>query len=387
MQILIPTMRLSILFKKTLLTSILLTSLCVHAGDQVGSIIEHKGSGGITRESGAVLSTGLDVGIQPMDHLETVNGRLKALFMEGSELNMTEHTEATITKYYWDKDKNDGEIGIKFAQGTARFTTGRLGLIPKENILIETPTASIAVRGTDFTTTVDELGRTLVILLPETECTMDGDCSPSGKITVTNEGGVVTLEEAYAATMVSSISTPPSPPLIIDNISIAMIDNMFIVSPPPQVQKAEDDRQAGSDRAGNSILDFTDLDTDYLEEDFLEEEEQFNELDMDLLDVDFLQDVLVTLEEIDILQQGTGQSGSDNRIQGTNKGFDKDTQFNTIIDTSTGQIWFYRDVNGIVGIKVPIDGNVRLETENEGRKNLISVGDGSSVVIIIRQGG
>jgi hypothetical protein len=95
----------------------------------------------------------------------------------------------------------------------------------------------------------------------------------------------------------------------------------------------------------------------------------------------------VTLEEIDILQQGTGQSGSDNRIQGTNKGFDKDTQFNTIIDTSTGQIWFYRDVNGIVGIKVPIDGNVRLETENEGRKNLISVGDGSSVVIIIRQGG
>ena len=27
---------------------------------------------------------------------------------------------------------------------------------------------------------------TFVILLPETECTVDGDCSPSGEITVTN---------------------------------------------------------------------------------------------------------------------------------------------------------------------------------------------------------
>ena len=387
MQTLTQKTRLLILSNKILLTSILLASLCVHAGDQVGSITEHKGSGGITRESGVVLATGLDVGVEPMDHLQTVNGRLKAVFVEGSELNMTEHTEATITKYYWDKDKNDGEIGIKFAQGTARFTTGRLGLIAKENIMIETPTATIAVRGTDFTTTVDELGRTLVILLPETECTIDGDCSPSGKIIVSNEGGVVTLEEAYAATMVSSISTPPVQPIRLQNISIAMIDNMFIVAPPPQVKEVLDERQNRDSRAGNSILDFTDLDTDYLDEDFLEEEEDFNELDMDLLDVDFLQDVLVAIEEVDILKARGGSGGTDSRVFGTKVGFDKETQFNTIIDQGQGQIWFYRDVNGIASVRIPVDGNVRLETENEGKKNIISVGDGTSVVIIIRQGG
>ena len=387
MQTLTQKTRLLILSNKILLTSILLARLCVHAGDQVGSITEHKGSGGITRESGVVLATGLDVGVEPMDHLQTVNGRLKAVFVEGSELNMTEHTEATITKYYWDKDKNDGEIGIKFAQGTARFTTGRLGLIAKENIMIETPTATIAVRGTDFTTTVDELGRTLVILLPETECTIDGDCSPSGKIIVSNEGGVVTLEEAYAATMVSSISTPPVQPIRLQNISIAMIDNMFIVAPPPQVKEVLDERQNRDSRAGNSILDFTDLDTDYLDEDFLEEEEDFNELDMDLLDVDFLQDVLVAIEEVDILKARGGSGGTDSRVFGTKVGFDKETQFNTIIDQGQGQIWFYRDVNGIASVRIPVDGNVRLETENEGKKNIISVGDGTSVVIIIRQGG
>jgi len=355
---------------------------------EIGSIVEHKGSGGITREGGEQLPTNLDVGLQPMDFIETVNGRLKATFAEGSELYMTEHTEATITKYYWDKDKNDGEIGIKFAQGTARFTTGRLGLIPKENILIETASATIAVRGTDFTTTVDELGRTLVILLPETECTVDGDCSPSGRIIVTNEGGSVTLDEAYQATMVSSMSTPPVQPVTINNISVGMIDNMFIVSPPQEIEQAEEESARNNRDSGTSILDFTDLDTDYLKEDFLADDDlEFTELDMDLLDVDFLQDVLVAIEEVDILKRGTRQAQGGQEFTGTSLGFDKETQYNTFLDKGLGQLVFYRDVNGVIGIRVSLGSNTRIESENEGKKNIITVGDGTSVIITIRQGG
>ena len=384
----------SILFRKILQTSffallIVGATLTVAAPiGNIGSIVEHKGSGGITRQAGDKLPTGLDVGLQPMDFIETINGRLKATFSEGSELNMTEHTEATITKYYWDKDKNDGEIGIKFAAGTARFTTGRLGLIPKENILIETASATIAVRGTDFTTTVDELGRTLVILLPETECTIDGDCSPSGRIIVTNEGGSVTLDEAYQATMVSSISTPPVQPVTLQNINIGMIDNMFIVSPPQEIEEAEDERQSRGSDSGTSILDFTDLDTDYLKEDFLAEDDlEYTELDMDLLDVDFLQDVLVALEEVDILKAGTKQAQGGQEFTGTKLGFDKESQYNTFIDKGLGQLVFYRDVNGVIGIRVSQGSNTRIESENEGKTNLITVGDGTSVIIIIKQGG
>lgn len=379
-----------ILFKKILLTSslFLFGNVLAQDANSVGSITEHKGSGGITRQAGDVLPTGLNVGLQPMDFIETANGRLKAEFVEGSQLHMTEHTEATITKYYWDKDKNDGEIGIKFAQGTARFTTGRLGLIPKENIVIETDTATIAVRGTDFTTTVDELGRTLVILLPETECTIDGDCSPSGRITVTNEGGTVTLEEAYQATMVSSISTPPVQPVTLENINVSMIDNMFIVSPPQEIKDEQAERESRANDSSNSILDFTDLDTDYLKEDFLAEDDlEFTELDMDLLDVDFLQDVLVAIEEVDILKAGTAQSQGGQQFSGTSLGFDKETQYNTFVDTGLGKLIFYRDVNGVIGIKVSQDSNTRIESENEGKKNVITVGDGTSVVIIIKQGG
>lgn len=387
MQNLIRKTLLLTLSKKILATSLLLSSVAF--ADDIGGIEEHKGSGGITRQGESII-TELGLGVQQMDHVQTVDGRLLMKFLDDSVVRLTEHTEVTLTEYYYDPNKKaDSRMAMNFVSGTARFSTGRLGLVPRENIKIETPTASIGIRGTDFTTSVDELGRSLIILLPETECTIDGDCSPSGEITVTNEGGVVTLTEAYQATMVSSISTIPTKPIVLNNINLNMIDNMFIVSPPDEIKEREDQGTNGTGNVDNNILDFTDLDTDYLADDYLAEDNlEFSELDMDLLDVDFLQDVLVALEEVSIFNRKSASAGEAGNIIGTvAPGFDKDTQYNTIIDQGAGQIWFYREVNGIVSIRIPIGSNVTLDTENEGKKNNIIVGDGQSVIITIRQGG
>ncbi len=298
-------MQLSILNKKILATSLLVSTSVFGLG--IGDITEHKGSGGLTRTSGDSYITELGLGIEQLDHIETANGRMKIQFVDETKLSLTEHSEVTITEYYYDPDPAKSKMAMNFVSGTARFATGRLGLVPKENIIINTPTATIGIRGTDFTTTVDELGRSMVILLPETECTIDGDCSPSGEITVSNQGGTVTLSEAYAATMVSSYDNPPVQPVVLNNISIAMIDNMFIVSPPQKIQDAQDEQSDSGSDTGTSILDFTDLDTDYLAEDFLAEDDLvFNELDFDLLDVDFLQDVLVAIQEVNILKRRSG---------------------------------------------------------------------------------
>jgi hypothetical protein len=188
--------------------------------------------------------------------------------------------------------------------------------------------------------------------------------------------------------MVSSISTPPVKPVTLQNNNIGMIDNMLIVSPPQEIEEAEDERQSRGSDSGTSILDFTDLDTDYLKEDFLAEDDlEYTELDMDLLDVDFLQDVLVALEEVDILKAGTKQAQGGQEFTGTKLGFDKESQYNTFIDKGLGQLVFYRDVNGVIGIRVSQGSNTRIESENEGKTNLITVGDGTSVIIIIKQGG
>ena len=324
-----------------------------------------------------------------LDNIVTANGRIKMTFVDDTVLRLTEHTEVIIDEYYYDPNqKASARMAMNFVTGTARFATGSLGLVPKENIVIRTPTAVIGIRGTDFTTSVDELGRSLVILLPESECTVDGDCSPSGEITVTNDGGTVTLTEAYSATMVSSLDKIPTPPVVLDNINLNMIDNMFIVNPPSEIQQAVEESSTAANDTSNSILDFTDLDTDYLANDFLAQDDlEFTELDMDLLDVDFLQDVLVAIESIDILRRGTRSAQGTNEFTGTSLGFDKETQYNSIIDTGMGQLWFYREVNAVVSVRVPIGSNTTLESTNEDKKSVITVGDGSSVIIIINQSG
>ena len=383
MQILIQKTQQLISSKKILATSLLVSSLAF--ADNIGGITEHKGSGGITRD-GESFTTELGLDVMQMDAISTVKGRMKLTFLDDTVLRLIEHTDVVLTTYYFDPDNpKNNSMSMNFVSGTARFATGKLGLVPRENIVLTTPTATIAVRGTDFTTTVDELGRSLIVLLPETECTIDGDCSPSGSISVTNDGGQVLLTEAYQATMVSSFDRIPTEPIKLQNVTIDMIDNMFIVSPPKEIKQRTEERN--QNKTENNILDFTDLDINYLEEDWDEEDLEFTELDMDLLDVDFLQDILVKLEEVNVLRQKNQQAESTSNIVGTAVGFDKTTQYNTIVDESAGQIWFYREVNGIISIKIPIDTNATIESNNEDVENLITVGDGQSVIIIIRQGG
>jgi hypothetical protein len=352
----------------------------------IGNITESSGSNGVKRDGGIEISGSQDLDILFKDTLETAQGRMKVMFLDETNLSLTEHSEVTIDEYIFDPNPTKSKLAMSFVQGTARFATGRLGLVPKENIVINTPTATIGVRGTDFTTTVDELGRSLVILLPETECTIDGDCSPSGEITVTNDGGQVVLSEAYAATMVSSFDNAPMTPVVLENITILQIDNMFIVSPPPQIEEQMTEDAQSAD-ATDAILDFNELDIDLLAEDWNDEEAdlEFSELDINFLDGDFLQNVLTAFISQDFLEESSSSNEID--VQGTSFGYDAKTGYNTIIDSAGGELRFYRFVNGVISIRTSMTTNITLDSENEGKKNFITNGDGQSVLVTIRQGG
>ena len=197
------------LIRKTSLTTaslfLLFISGVAQASDPIGDIVESTGIGSILRNN-VEIPHQPDTEIVLNDEARTGNGRMMIEFLDKAQLSLREHSEVLIDEIYYDPNPSLSKMSMKFTMGTARFASGRLGLVNKANIDISTPTASIAVRGTDFTTTVDELGRSLVILLPD----INGD--PSGEIVVSNEGGEVILNQAYAATMVSSLDQAPPPP-------------------------------------------------------------------------------------------------------------------------------------------------------------------------------
>ena len=193
-------------------------------------------------------------------------------------------------------------MALTFGLGTARFITGNLNRIDKQNITLKTPTANIAIRGTDFTATVDELGRSLIILLP------DALGLSSGEILVTTAMGTVTLNKPYQATTVSVFESKPSSPVILD-LTLDVIDNMLIVTPPKKEKFVQEEI---SSKKQENILDFNDLDIDYLAEDFLASDDlEFTELDINYLDVNYLEDLLNVLDALAIAEDEDVLAASD----------------------------------------------------------------------------
>jgi hypothetical protein len=256
---------------------------------EIGEISELRGIGEITRKDSSTSHLAeLASNIFSFDDVRTGAGRMAIQFLDSSVLKLTEHSKVVIDEYIYDPDPNKIKLALNMASGTARFITGALGGINKNRISIRTPSATIAIRGTDFTTTVDELGRSLIILLP------DATGKTSGEIAVTTWSGTEILNRPFQATMVSTFESQPTKAVVLGNITLELIDNMLIVNKPPAIVHAVEEQKSGEVK--------TDLDKDFFEDapdldkDFLEVEEEISRLDIDLLSFDFLVDLLAIVE-------------------------------------------------------------------------------------------
>ena len=328
----------------------------------IGSITELKGAGQVVRDD--VFQAELKFGIESYDNVKTANGRVGITFLDDSKVRLTEHSQLIIDEFIFDPNPSKSKMALQFASGTARFITGKLATIDKENISIKTPSATIGIRGTDFTVTVDELGRSLVILLP------DEFGNSSGEIIVSTAIGQAVLNQPYQATSVSVFESKPSKPVILD-ITLELIDNMLIVQPPKErLVEIENTSQSTSSILDTDFLEFDELEQDYLAEDNLE----FSELDINYLDVNFLEDLLNIIEEVDQLESEQLGQVSETNIKGTEFGFDSETQINTFIN------------DGTLTVLRSVQDTVRLEIDSSGAYTVLLVQDGKSTQILINGG-
>lgn len=390
-------MRQLVLNRQTkLLALLLIATFNVQASaESIGGVLEQSGSVAQIQRDRENIPAVLDESIASMDEVETKNGRLKIKFVDDTLVSLTEHTYMVIDEYVYDPNPSKSKMALNFVSGTARFATGGLGLVPRENIQIQTPTASIGIRGTDFTTTVDELGRSLVILLPDENCTdkvkLEEGCAPSGSITVTNDGGTQVLTEAYQAVMVSTFETIPTTPVVLTDLNLDMIDNMFIVSEPAEITVAKDE-QIQELQGGAGLLDFNGLDADALEieslDDNTKDNYEFTELDINFLDVEFLKDLLNILEDnIDSLGNELDDNGGDgtDRLIGTRFGNDPNTQFNSFAEYD-GKIFLLRQISNTIGIKLEKGSTARVEIYDEDNgEDLICLNSCDGIYISITQ--
>jgi hypothetical protein len=262
--------------------------LSVNSWAAIGSITDQQGPPAAIKRSTATLDAQKGVGLEMNDSITTHKTKLGLTFEDNTTVKITEQSRLVIDDFVYDPKKGTGKLAMKVALGTVRYASGATGKNSRENVKINTPTATIAVRGTDFTMTVDEVGQSLIILLPTCPDPKKPEECWTGAIEVSTDVGYVLLNQAYQATLVTSSSAMPSAPKII-SIDAALIDNWLIVSPPEGVAQ----RRVSSDNGKENFLDQDLLEYNELSKNMLDEDQlALNELELNRLNIDYLDNLL-----------------------------------------------------------------------------------------------
>jgi len=200
---------------------------------EIGSVTESSGTAIIKRGKDTIqIAKGTLIEIN--DKVETKNGKVKIVFKDDTNVTVTESSSLVIDDFVYDPKSGAGKLGLKAAAGTVRYVSGSIAKDPK-NVKINTPTAAIAVRGTDFVMAVAETGASMIMLMPtceiEQNVNLKGLTCGSGAIDVETPAGIVKLNRPYQATLVETLNGVPSPAVIVALNGMA-IGNNLMVNPP-----------------------------------------------------------------------------------------------------------------------------------------------------------
>ena len=275
------------------ITIILILFYATSSWGSIGNVDQLEGKGVVDRKDGdknITIEQSLD--ILQYDTVKTGNGKVGILFVDDTRVDVTQHSKLIIDEFVFDPNSGKGKLNLSAKLGTIRYASGQIAKNSRQDIKITTPTATIGVRGTDFSMTIDELGGSTIILLPS--CDISGNCFV-GEISVETDAGFIIMDQAFQATQVNSPANPPSPPIKLD-LELDMINNMLIVAKPEQLEEEnyEDKLKEVSDALDLDFLQFDDLEVDYLEE---EEDLYVTGLDIDFLEQNFLADILAQINK------------------------------------------------------------------------------------------
>ena len=220
----------------SLVLATLLTLSPTTTNANVGTVTEQTGPTEIKRNNASVPSQ-VQSEVEMNDVITTANSRAGITFKDDTKVQITEQSKLVIDTFVYDGEKKTGKLGIKMALGTIKYASGQIAKNDPQQVMVETPTATIGVRGTDFSGTVDETGRSTIVLLPSCPVgwkNVERDCI-TGSISVSTMLGTVWLTKPFEAVTVNTGIDKPKSALL--NLSLDQINNMLIVSPPKEVKQ------------------------------------------------------------------------------------------------------------------------------------------------------
>ena len=231
--------------KTFLVASMFVITCSTTVAVDIGKVSENKGTACEIARNKTKMSGTKGAGIESMDVYSTQACVSTLTFTDDTKVKVNENSRLVIDDFVFDPKKSDaGKLALKVGMGTVRYASGQIAKNNPQQVAIQTPTAAISVRGTDFSMTVDETGQSLIVLLPS--CKDEKDVKTYeleeqrckvGQIVVTTQAGSVTLDQAFFATYVTSSTNAPTSPVHTNLIENKISNNLIIVRP-LEVQQA-----------------------------------------------------------------------------------------------------------------------------------------------------
>ena len=172
-----------------LLGLLLLSTVVWAAPETIGTLAEAQGRveiNGTPTSAGAELRLGMRV-------VTGADGRAVLKFLDGQTVNLNPSSVFWIKNYRYAKDKpQDNRSSLELLKGGMRFISGAMSKESPEAIRIDTPVATLGIRGTEFTVALGSL------------CLM----VHSGAVAVTAAGKTL-VANASQIVFVADANTPP----------------------------------------------------------------------------------------------------------------------------------------------------------------------------------
>jgi len=286
----------------------------------IGTVTEQVNTPASIQRQNKTVSGAKGAGVEMDDAIRTQQGKVGITFADDTKVQVNENSKLVIDDFVYDPKKKTGKLALNMALGTVRYASGAIAHNDPKGVSVHTPSATITVRGTDFTASVDELGQSTIILLPScpddknkpsrTVQDIDKNCI-TGEISVESDAGFVILNQPFQATRVESRGTAPSKPVIL-KLSEDAIGNMLLITPPRELKEEKSNIKT-------EMRGF--LDVDYLKEQGLtnaldaQQKDVFQDkLSRNFLDNSFLANVLDMLNAQIAAQQKFLDNNNNNKL-------------------------------------------------------------------------
>ena len=267
-------------------------------GEPIGQVETLTGSVVAVRVDGTRVELESGDSVYQGDTLESgADGAVGIVLADQTTFSMAENGSMVLDEMVYDPGTQEGSISLSVLQGVFTFVSGEIAKTDPDAMTLDTPVATIGIRGTQVALNydpVDQGGDGLNIVLMEEK---DGFV---GEVVVQNQAGVQILNVADTGTSVASADTAPSDPVQFARGEIVAAFGGALKSLPTDDNNANDysvDEAAAEETAEEELGE-----EDFAEEEFeeeLAEEDDDEEFEEELAEEDADEDLEEELAEED----------------------------------------------------------------------------------------